>query len=272
MTTRTKLVWFLFIWLALFIGGCDSRPEPPTPGAAKQLLKLRGYDFDEKSFLRAAAASDLIAVNTFFTAGINPNAKDEETGATALIAASSRGDLPVVQALLKGGAGINEKDKAGFNALLRALQRKHDDVAAILVVRPELEVNAQGSDGLTALSQYVIRNETTRVQNLLERGANPNLRDGEDDTPLHLAAQRGNIEIVRLLLAKGADVNAKNKVGGTPLMWAGVYGHEEVGRALLEKGADPTLKDADGLTAAAWATKNKRETMAQMLLDAEKKP
>jgi ankyrin repeat protein len=176
-----------------------------------------------------------------------------------------------VQALLKGGAGINEKDKAGFNALLRALQSKHDDVAEVLVVRPELDVNAQGSNGITALMQYVIRNDKNRIQNLLDRGANPNLRDDEQDTALHLAAQRGDIDIVRMLLAKEADVNAKNKLGGTPLMWAGVYGHEEVARALLEKGADAKLKDADGLTAAAWAAKNNREAMAQLLLDAEKK-
>ena len=63
--------------------GCESRNEPPNPAAAKQLLKLRGYEFDEKSFLRAAATSDIISVNTFIAAGINPNAKDPETGATA---------------------------------------------------------------------------------------------------------------------------------------------------------------------------------------------
>lgn len=268
---KTSYPSILIICLVLLMGACEKRNEAPTPGAAKQLLKLRGYDFDEKSFLRAAAASDLIAVNTFFAAGINPNGKDEETGATALIAASIRGDLTIVQALLKGGAGINEKDKAGFNALLRALQSKHDEVGEVLVVRPELDVNAQGSNGITALMQYVIRNEKNRIQNLLDRGANPNLPDEEQDTALHLAAQRGDIDIVKMLMTKGADVNAKNKLGGTPLMWAGVYGHEEVARALLDKGADPKLKDADGLTAAAWATKNNREVMAQLLLEAEKK-
>ncbi len=261
----------LLVCLALFLSACEKPNQAPTPGAAKQLLKLRGYEFDEKSFRRAAAASDLIAVNTFFSAGINPNGKDEESGATALIAASTRGDLTIVQALLKGGAGINEKDKAGFNALLRALQSKHDDVGEVLVVRPELDVNVQGSNGITALMQYVIRNDKNRIQNLLDRGANPNLDDDEQDTALHLAAQRGDIDIVKMLLAKGADVNAKNKLGGTPLMWAGVYGHEEVAHALLEKGADPKLKDADGLTAAAWAAKNNREAMAQLLLHAEKK-
>ena len=181
----------------------------------------------KKSFLRAASTSDVIAVNTFFAAGINPNAKDESSGATALIAAASRGDVTIVQALLKGGVNLNERDGAQFTALLRALQNKHYDVAEILVARPDTDVNAQGSNGMTALIHYAVRNEAEKVKNLLDRGANPNLRDGEGDGPLHIASQRGNLEITQMLLAKGADPNAKNNLGGTPLMWAGVYGHED---------------------------------------------
>src|SRR5688572_26691864 len=138
----------LCCFLSLLCACGPPRNQQPTPGAAKQLLKLRGYEFDEKSFLRAAAASDVIAVNTFFAAGINPNAKDESSGATALIAAAARGDMPIIQALLKGEANVNERDSAQFTALLRALQNKHDDVAEILVARPETDVNAQGSNGM----------------------------------------------------------------------------------------------------------------------------
>jgi ankyrin repeat protein len=271
VVAKSRAVIFAFCLLFLLSGCGPPRNDQPTPGAAKQLLKLRGYEFDEESFLRAAAASDLIAVNTFFAAGINPNAKDESSGATALIAAASRGDMPIVQALLKRNAHVNERDNAQFTALLRALQNKHDAVAEILLTRPDTDVNAQGSNRMTALLHYVIRNQANTVQNLLDRGANANLRDDEGDTALHVASQRGNVNIVQMLLAKGADPNAMNKLGGTPLMWAGVYGHEDVARALLGKGADPKLKDVDGMTAAAWAAKNQRDEMAQLLLDAEKR-
>ena len=45
-------------------------------------------------------------------------------------------------------------------------------------------------------------------------------RDGHDATPLHLAAARGNVPIVRALLAAGADANALSKFGVTPLVVA----------------------------------------------------
>ena len=262
----------LLICLALSLAGCGSTaPEKPNPDQARQFLKLRGYNFDEKSFLSAAAANDVIAVNTFFVAGINPNAKDEESGATALIYAATHGDMEIVSALLKGGAGINERDKAGFTAILRALQNKQDEVADVLFVQPNLDVNAQGSTGVTMLMSYVSRDREDIVNGLLARKADVNLQDAEGDTALHIASPRGNVKMIEMLLAAGANPNVKNKVGGTPLMWAGVYGHEQVARLLLEKGADPSLKDEDGMTAAAWATKNKRDEVAQILLDAEKK-
>lgn len=262
----------LIFFLAFTLPGCGSTAnEKPNPEASKQFLKLRGYNFDEKSFLSAGAANDSIAVNAFLAAGINPNAKDEKSGATALVSAAGHGDMEIIKTLLKGGASVNEKDRGGFTALLRALQSKQDEVADILLAQQNLDLNAQGSNGVTVLISYVGRDRADIVQNLLELKADANLQDAEGDTALHAAAQRGNVKILDMLLANGANPNVKNKVGGTPLMWAGVYGHEQAARLLLAKGADPSLKDEDGMTAAVWAAKNKRDDVAQLLLDAEKK-
>lgn len=249
----------------------QSRGDRPTPEAAKRFLKLRGYEFNDKSFLAAAAANDLSAVNGFLAAGIDPNVKDESTGATALIRAASHDDRDMVNVLLNGGANVNLKDAGGYTALLRALEKKNEAIAEVLLSQPQVDLNAQGFSGMTVLSWYVAAGREDKVQNLLARGANPRLSDRDGDTPLHIAAQRGNVRLIDMLLAAGADPNVKNKLGGTPLMWAGVYGHEEAARLLLEKGADARLKDNDGLTASAWAAKNKRDEMARLLKEAEAK-
>ena len=89
--------------------GCAPLAAKPSPEAAKQFLKLRGYNFDEKSFLAAAAASDVLAVNAFLAAGIDPDAEDEIGGGTAMITAAARGDLAIVKTLLQGGADANRK-------------------------------------------------------------------------------------------------------------------------------------------------------------------
>jgi ankyrin repeat protein len=252
-----------------FIGCKDMSPQA-SPDQAKRLVKLRGYNFDEKSFLAAAAASDEVAVNAFLVAGMNPNVKDEATGGSALITAATRGDLEMVQALVAGRADVNQIDEKGFTALLRALQNRRDDVADLLVTQPALSVNAQTPGSSTALISYVARDNERSVESLLSRGADPNLQDSDGDAALHIAVQRGRAPIINMLLAKGANPNLKNKLGGTPLMWAGVFGNRVVAQTLLDKGADPALKDVDGLTAADWAQKNNHPQVADFLREAEK--
>src|SRR5215471_19416970 len=90
------LLYPLIVALLCVLTGCaDKEGFEPTPDAAKRFLKLRGYEFDEPSFFRAAAAGDAMAVNGFITAGINANAHDEN-GDTALTSAAARGDLGMV--------------------------------------------------------------------------------------------------------------------------------------------------------------------------------
>ena len=268
---RADLLLFVFATFLLAFTGCKETNQKPTPDQSKGALKLRGYDFDEKSFLRAASTSDEVAVRTFIDAGMSPNIPEPTNGGSALISAATRGDLEMVNALLQGGADVNQKDEKRFTALLRALQNDREEIANLLVARPELDVNAQGEGGANALISFVARQRLPAVQDLLNRGANVNLPDSDGDTALNIAVQRGNVELVNLLLSKGADPNIKNKLGGTPLMWAGVFGHKEIAQILLDKGADPRAKDVDGMTAAAWAAKNNRQEMVEFLKQAETK-
>jgi ankyrin repeat protein len=77
--------------------------------------------------------------------------------------------------------------------------------------------------------------------------------DRAGNTPLHVAAQKGSLELVKNLLAKGANVNAQNApteltgfrpVGGlqTPLLIAARENHIDVMKALIDARADVTLK------------------------------
>ena len=73
-----------------------------------------------------------------------------------------------------------------------------------------------------------------------------------------LAAQFGQVEIVRLLLDAGENPNRYNPVGGhshtTPLHQAAGAGHHELVRLLVERGARLDLKDILwGATPAGWA-------------------
>jgi uncharacterized protein len=100
---------------------------------------------------------------------------------------------------------------------------------------------------------------------LVENGADVRVADRRGNTPLHIAAQIGDAEFVRLLLAKGADPNARNakalQRGGpgggpfrlpageiTPLHVAARANQLEAMKLLVAAGADPKLKGEDGTT------------------------
>ena len=257
---------FAIIVCAVLLSGClrsDYSSQPPAD-AAQRILKLRGYEFDEKGFFAAAQARDIMAINAFLDGGINPNAQDGD-GRTVLIQASARGHLDVVNALLSRGVNPNVKDKRGYTALSHAIEAMYEDVVEALLNRPDLDPNSRGLNGRPALSAYVWRDNKDRVEKLLAHGADVKAQDDDGDTALHGAGQTGNVEVIRLLLDRGAEPNAKNKQGGTPLMWAAVHGNREAADLLLSRGADASLKDIDGVTAAEWAVRNNRDSVVQLL-------
>ena len=73
---------------------------------------------------------------------------------------------------------------------------------------------------------------------LVELGADVNICDKLDRTPLHLAAIHGEVEIVRMLIDAGADVNVQDEDGWTALQWAARYGKVEIVQMLIDAGAN----------------------------------
>jgi len=95
------------------------------------------------------------------------------------------------------------------------------------------------------------------VQALIDGGANPN-QISRGLHPLHEAAggDWGSPTSARVLLRNGAEVDPRNEEGQTPLMIAAELGEPEVVRVLLEFGADRTLRDNYRKTAVDYAAAN----------------
>ena len=125
---------------------------------------------------------------------------------------------------------------ANFYELIEA-----KDLDALKAVFNECELNAYDrySFKKPALSFYDIPLEL--MDWLIAQGADVNVKDEYDRTPLHYHAQVNDIERVTLLLEKGADIESKAAYDETPLFGAGY--HPEVTALLIAKGADVKAKN-----------------------------
>jgi hypothetical protein len=91
------------------------------------------------------------------------------------------------------------------------------------------------------------------LEQFLASGADVNVRDVENDTPLIVGSRNGHTEIVRFLMARGADLEAANNSRTTALSAASQGGHADVVKLLLASGANVSTKNAQGWTALALA-------------------
>ena len=73
----------------------------------------------------------------------------------------------------------------------------------------------------------------TTVQELLGSGAEVDHQDFIGRTPLHLAADRGQLAVAEVLLNEGADVNSVDHKERTPLYCAAIRNHVDVCRHLI---------------------------------------
>ena len=87
-------------------------------------------------------------------------------------------------------------------------------------------------------------------------------------TALHWAAGIGALDLARLAIEFGADVNVRNKRQATPLAEAVSMNRPKMVELLLENGADPSLAAHNGIAPLHQAVIHNRPNLARMLLDA----
>ena len=121
--------------------------------------------------------------------------------------------------------------------------------------------------GDTALHIVTKRRDTLWVRFILQRGANPNIRNSEGLTPLQIAARLGFVEGVDELIKRGAQISVSDSQGETPLISA-VHqrNHELVGR-LLAQGADPDRNDNSGRSARDYMELMRENTLLKIEFD-----
>ncbi|XP_022850369.1 potassium channel SKOR-like isoform X1 [Olea europaea var. sylvestris] len=170
----------------------------------------------------AAHNGDLHRLRHFVEAGADPN-KADYNGRTALHLAASNGYEDIVQFLIQGKVEINIRDNFGKTPLYEAIKNSHDRVASLLVnAGASLSIDNAGN----CLCEAVASRDLDFLKRLLANGINPNSKNYDLRTPLHLAASEGLYPESILLLESGASVFATDRWGKTPLDEARIGGNK----------------------------------------------
>mgnify|MGYP002652654368 CR=1 FL=1 len=110
------------------------------------------------------------------------------------------------------------------------------------------------------------------VRFLLQKGADPNIRNKKGATPLQVATALGFTDGVAALIKGGASIDIADQTGETPLITAVHARNVALVRVLLEKGADPDRNDNSGRSARDYmGLQAGNSLMAKEFADADAK-
>lgn len=215
----------------------------------------------------AASAGNLGAVELLLGQGAAIDTKDGEDR-TPISLAAGNGHLDVVKCLHSKGADIEIRDPRGGLPLLWAASNGHAPVVELLI-EYGADVNTSGWRGLSIpLAHAAIAGHEDVVEALLKAGAEVDKMVDENNTPLCLAAQAGNLAIVRMLVETGgASIKHQNEQGRSPLCMAVYAGREPVVEYLLQIGADCDPIDEMGQSPIFFAAYRGRTALVRRLLE-----
>ncbi|MEO8249698.1 MAG: ankyrin repeat domain-containing protein [Burkholderiales bacterium] len=179
--------------------------------------------------------------------------------------AVKRDDASAVRKLLERGFDPNTKNPDGLPGLYLALREPSPNVARTLIEWPKTDVDLRNQEDESPLMIAALKGDKETAEKLIARNADVNKTGW---TPLHYAATSGSLDIIRLLLEHHAYIDAESPNRTTPLMMAARYGSDDAVKLLLEEGADPTPRNQQNMTAADFAQGAGRAETVELLVGA----
>jgi ankyrin repeat protein len=258
---QTALMWALSSRQAAAVD------ELVKHGADVQLASKTGFT----PLMFAAQQGDVDSGRILIRAGAKANDAQPKSGLTPLLIASAMGNAKAVDLLLDNGADPNAVDTNGYAPLHKVVRDS------------DYGIDVERKDAIVAI-----------VKSLLKHGADPNLRIKQDkakaaaeikaganafygkrtavtvteivlqgSTPLVLAAEVNNLDVIKALVEAEADPNIPTESGTTALMMASGVGTDvqrarepderamvvQTARYLVEHGADVNAAGQFGWTA-----------------------
>lgn len=254
--------------------------------------------YTENGFMNAAKKGDLETLKKYLAtdkAAAMLKARDDENGFTAFHYAVARDHKDAAELLATFGADIQASTSNNRNALHLAAALKQPDMLEMLInmgLKPKEKLTDSNDSPLAIAAQ---KNKVDHMRLLLDAGADTTDRkaliyafrysqndavstlieygfdlhqtdDYYHNTPLHMVANNGNMQLLSLVLKHGGvGLDAKNKDGDTALHLAAYSGYAMIVEALIKAGASLDIDNNEGLSAADVALKRDKAPVAKII-------
>ncbi|AXK60186.1 ankyrin repeat domain-containing protein [Candidatus Chromulinivorax destructor] len=230
---------------------------------SNEFVKIDVQDINGETPLHRAVSSHneyMASVLVYMGADLNIQNKN---GQTPLHYAVLDNDTKIAWMLLNMGADLN-------------IQNKNGQTAEQIAKTPEMKaLLARAQKNIFQFAILAEDNNKERVRMLIAAGADVNIKNEFDISPLYCAVAINNdAEIARMLIDAGADVNLKadvnfeNEYGLTPLYRAVSHNNKEIVKMLIDAGVNVNIQTKDRETALHLAVENNNAEIVKMLMAA----
>lgn len=159
-----------------------------------------------------------------------------------------RGHGDMLNILLEYGASVDGNDSEGNAPLHVVIENGEVDMLRSLLIMGA-HTNALGREGRTPLNVAVECGNTAMVEALLAAGAEDSVQCGRfNKLAVHIAAEGGQVDILKALIDRGGDVNALSGNHNTALHYAARKSRGDVIDVLVAAGANVRAQAVDGCT------------------------
>ncbi|MFC9541067.1 ankyrin repeat domain-containing protein [Lysinibacillus sp. NPDC056959] len=163
---------------------------------------------DRTALMIATYKNNVEAAKLLIDAGADVNIQDKMLN-TPFLYAGGEGYLDILKMTIQADADPKITNRYGGTALIPAAEHGHIEVIKELLTNTQIDVNHVNHLGWTALMEAIILNDGNltqqkTIQLLIEHGADVNIADDNNVTPLQHAKKRGFKEIEKILNAAGA--------------------------------------------------------------------
>jgi ankyrin repeat protein len=249
-------------------------------------VNVNGDNSDRKLGLwEAVEADDTLRVRELLKWGASPDVT-HDSGCTPLMIAAGKGNLTMVEILVRAGADVNALGSCGpiWDGRPLHFSRGSPDIMEFLLASGA-DINAKDYDGYTVLDRAASLLDTASIALLCKHGANVHTGNRPEKPALLWILGRGGcsreptleLSAAHMLLDYGADPNAKLPTAGAP-RGTGVYFQQSLlqqyagddtvmVKLLLEHGANPNSKITCWETPLQLAVDYENDRMLRILLE-----